>query len=67
MLENISPATFYRGLRPTISLNSKVFITEEFEGMDVMEKRQSMMKVMMNMFKLMPKTKRLLSISSPMF
>lgn len=34
MFEDISSATFYRGLRPRISSNSKVFLTEKVEGMD---------------------------------
>lgn len=67
MFKDMSSAAFYRGLWPTISLNSKVSLTEKFEGMGGKEKKESMMKVMRNMFKLMvTKTKELLSISSPM-
>lgn len=67
MFKDMSSAAFYRGLRPTISLNSKVSLIEKFEGMGGKEKKESMMKVMRNMFKLMvTKTKELLSISSPM-
>lgn len=33
-IEDISSATAYKALRPPISSNSKVFLTEKFEGID---------------------------------
>lgn len=34
VFEGISSAIFHRGLRPMVSSNSKVFLTEDIEGMD---------------------------------
>lgn len=68
MFEDISSATFYRGLMPRIPSNSKVFLTEKVEGMDGKGgvERGVIMKVLRNIFKvMMPQSKAYFQLALP--